>query len=226
MSYGDRLKKVRKKFKLTQADFAESIGLKHKQTISDIENGRQQRLALAPEIVFCEEYNVNIVWLQTGKGEMFTNTLSEAERVQGGNVALDYYPEKYTKHHKGSFVYMKDLKALTLNKKFIESHLGLTEYNEMFMIDNVGESMEPTFKKGALLCVNPMENEKEGVRDGSIYVIMYGETLLVKRILHNPIEDRYTLVADNPSYDDIVLAQTERDKCLFLGRIVSSFNKV
>ncbi len=232
MSYGERLRKVRKKLGLTQNEFAKAIGLKNKQTISDIENGKQQRLSVKNELNFCEKYNIDISWLQMGKFDMSTSKTNDGDRVKepyvdyGDSITLAYYPEVYTKVNKGSYLSLQNTKPISFSKKFIELHLGLANYKDMFIIDSVGESMEPTLKNGALLFVNPMKNEEEGVRDGSIYMMICDNSMLVKRVLHNPIDKIHTLISDNSTHDDITLATLEESGCDFVGRVVGSFNKI
>ena len=229
MSYGERLKKVRKNLGLTQNELAKSIGLKNKQTISDIENGKQQRLSVKHELNFCEKYNIDISWLQMEKHDMCINERDSVKEpyVEYGDsiITLPYCPEAYMAVNKGSYLYLQTTKPISFSKKFIELHLGLAEYKDMFIIDSVGESMEPTLKNGALLFVNPMKNEEE-VRDGSIYMIICDNSMLVKRVLHNPIDKIHTLISDNEKHDDIIIANFEESGCDFVGRVVGSFNKI
>lgn len=230
MSYGERIKKVRKKFSLTQNELAIAIELKNKQTISDVENGKQQRLSAKNEILFCNKFHVDIFWLQTGQVDVAINYLQDIQNVEesgsdyGDKMTLSYYPEIYTKGHKGACLSLRNAKPISFSKKFIELHLGLEHYADVFIIDNIGESMQPTLKNAALLFVNPFKNE-EVIRDGSIYMIMCEESILVKRVLVNPIDKTHTLVSDHPSHKDIVLTASEKDLCNFVGRVVASFDK-
>ena len=66
-----RIKELRKCLHLTLKEFGEKIGLKP-STISDIEHNRckiNSRLIIS----ICAKYNVNEIWLKTGKGEMFNS---------------------------------------------------------------------------------------------------------------------------------------------------------
>jgi transcriptional regulator with XRE-family HTH domain len=67
-----RIKELRKHLKKNQTDFGKGIGVTH-SAISQIETGDnapgEQTIAL-----ICATYNVNRTWLETGKGEMFTET--------------------------------------------------------------------------------------------------------------------------------------------------------
>ena len=69
MNIKERIKTVREKTGLSQAKFAESLGLKS-FTIKDIEIGKQKiSVALAEKIR--DVYGVNFEWLLTGKGEIY-----------------------------------------------------------------------------------------------------------------------------------------------------------
>lgn len=65
----ERLKKIRKELKLTQAEFGAKLGLSH-ASISMIENGSNaltERMALS----ISNTFNVNMEWLLYGTGSMF-----------------------------------------------------------------------------------------------------------------------------------------------------------
>ncbi len=66
----ERLKKLRKSLNLTQQEFGERIGVKA-NTISTYEIGRNDPIDAVVNLI-CREFNVNEIWLRTGKGEMFS----------------------------------------------------------------------------------------------------------------------------------------------------------
>jgi len=143
-------------------------------------------------------------------------------------IMLDYYPESYASAGGGAYPYLQKAKPMSFSKSFLEIHLGLISYKNIFILNTTGESMEPTLKDGSLIFVNPIENEDGHVRDGGIYVIMCDNTILVKRVTHNPIAKTYTLISDNPVHESIVvdaISFSEED-CKFIGRVVGSFDRV
>lgn len=81
----DRIKKIRKELDLTQQAFADKIGMKQ-NTIAQYEMGRTKP---SDAIVFsiCREFNVNEVWLRTGKGEMFQE-LTEQQKILNYSALL------------------------------------------------------------------------------------------------------------------------------------------
>ena len=80
----EKLRALRAKLKLSQAAFAEKIGLKQK-AIADVEVGRNKLTERNFENI-CRVFNVNPDWLRTGEGEMF---LPQAEKT-----ALDWLVEE------------------------------------------------------------------------------------------------------------------------------------
>ena len=88
ISFGLRIRELRKVLEMTQNDFAIRIGLTQ-NTITKYETGLRSP---SKQIVIsiCREFNVNEDWLRTGKGDMF-NPMSEDEeldlyigRISGG----------------------------------------------------------------------------------------------------------------------------------------------
>ena len=73
----DRIKTIRKKKELTQAEFGQIIGVKG-NTVTNYETGlRNPTEAVVKSI--CREFNVNEHWLRTGEGEMFIELTKEEE---------------------------------------------------------------------------------------------------------------------------------------------------
>ena len=68
----DRIKQVRKSFKLTQDELGSRIGLKN-GAISKIESGKVN-LSDGNIKLICYELGIDETWLKTGDGEMFAPT--------------------------------------------------------------------------------------------------------------------------------------------------------
>ena len=81
----ERIKELRKALGLTQAEFAERIGLK-RNTVTTYEMGRNEPISSVISLIVKGTYNVNEEWFRTGEGEMFS---SEPEN------ALDLLVAKY-----------------------------------------------------------------------------------------------------------------------------------
>ncbi len=229
MSYGERLKRIRKGLGLTQHELAKTIGLRHKQTISDIENGKQQRLSAKHELAFCQKYGINTLWLQTGKGseynsEVLCGHIQEPEICYGNRIGLTYYPSQFMGDKKGKLLSLHEKKMMYFEKDFLEYYLGLSSYQNIFIVDYTGESVASLPSTDSLLFVNPFENEGE-IKDGSIYLLLCEDVSILRRVYYNPIDKKYTFVSDKNREDVIVVTDLKKSRCEIIGRVVGLFSK-
>ena len=74
MSINERIKILRNELNLTQTEFADRLGLSQ-NAIARYENGDRNPGGQTIKSI-CREFNVNVLWLEKGEGEMF---LPEAE---------------------------------------------------------------------------------------------------------------------------------------------------
>lgn len=72
----ERIKEIRRKLDLTQAEFARQIGIAS-NTVSQIENGTRNPGGAVIKVI-CQEFGVNETWLRTGDGEMFVSLREDA----------------------------------------------------------------------------------------------------------------------------------------------------
>ncbi len=79
----NRIKELRKHLKLTQAKFAEMIGLK--ATAIGLYESGDRNITEQTIMLLCSIFNVNEEWLLTGNGEMFK---------QEKNYSLDEFLKK------------------------------------------------------------------------------------------------------------------------------------
>lgn len=73
----ERIKEVRKKFHLTQEEFADRLGIK-RTAISNYEIGRNEPIDAVISLI-CREFNVNEDWLRNGNKPMFAPKSREDE---------------------------------------------------------------------------------------------------------------------------------------------------
>lgn len=95
MGIGERIKAVRKHFKLTQAEFGDRIGVKG-NTIANYELGRNAPVDAIFSLL-CREYGVNEIWLRTGEGEMFQAMTENEELAAYAGEVLAAAPEDVRK---------------------------------------------------------------------------------------------------------------------------------
>lgn len=75
MTFGERIKKLRKDLNLTQQKFADRIGTTQ-NVIANYESGRREPSAAAFNNI-CKTFNISEEWLRTGDGEMFMQSPEE-----------------------------------------------------------------------------------------------------------------------------------------------------
>jgi phage repressor protein C with HTH and peptisase S24 domain len=79
-----------------------------------------------------------------------------------------------------------------------------------------GDSMEETIRDGDVLLV---DTSIDRVLDNSIYVVVYGDMVLVKRI-HGRINGSLQLISDNPRYPVEEVSKGEVDDLKIAGRVM------
>lgn len=79
MNMKTRLKQVRKQLGLSQQDFGKALGVSN-TAISKLENGENNVTDQMVKLI-CREFNVDYIWLTTGKGEMFASDEVEFARL-------------------------------------------------------------------------------------------------------------------------------------------------
>ncbi|MGX8795462.1 helix-turn-helix transcriptional regulator [Fusibacter sp. JL298sf-3] len=81
----ERIKRVRKYYKLSQEKFGEQLGVT-KTAVSKMELGTYKVTDTMAKLI-CSEYNVSLDWLRYGKGNMFVETnaisLDEYAKAKG-----------------------------------------------------------------------------------------------------------------------------------------------
>ncbi|ERM83061.1 hypothetical protein P872_06195 [Rhodonellum psychrophilum GCM71 = DSM 17998] len=91
-----RLRIIRKSLKLNQKEFGDSIGLTQ-GGYSDIERGKNS-VSGRIKIFLNQIHNINIHWLETGEGEMFSVTIEDlAKNFVGFRKPGELSPEEIEK---------------------------------------------------------------------------------------------------------------------------------
>ncbi|MDD5405992.1 MAG: S24 family peptidase [Sulfurovaceae bacterium] len=216
-NWGLRLKEIREKNELSQNDIA--IPLQKDVTqISRYERG--QGASKMPK-----SFKEDLKELFTNGELKYIAEGGELIEEESNIVMLPYYPETYASAGGGAFSYLENSEPMSFSRDFLELHLGLKTFKNIFIINATGDSMEGTFSNGALLFVNPYENEDRKLRDGGIYVIDVDDTRLVKRVTYNPLDQSHTLISDNAVYGSIKVYKFN-ESAKFIGRVVGFFDRV
>lgn len=90
----ERIKELRKALHLTQAEFAQRIGVKQ-NTVAQYESGRNDPTDTVLKLI-CLNLGASEVWLRTGEGEMFAHKSREAEFSAACGEILRSCPDEDT----------------------------------------------------------------------------------------------------------------------------------
>lgn len=101
---GKRLKQLLEALKIKQNQFAQSVDVSPSH-VSDILTGRRNGFSIEVVVKIAELYNVNLNWLLTGEGEMFTSApgdtpgkVMQSDAKKNGHLAgydgkVEEYPD-------------------------------------------------------------------------------------------------------------------------------------
>lgn len=104
---------------------------------------------------------------------------------------------------------------IAFGNDWISSQLRCSPAN-LALLTTIGDSMEPTFRAGDQLLIDRSINK---VRDEAIYALQANGIILIKRVRWRP-DGGYTLVCDNPGYENIIIDPDDTNKMTVLGRVV------
>lgn len=206
---GITIKKLREEKGYTQLELAKKANI-GSGTLGDIESGRNKstvktidKIAKALELTTEEKNRLDNAFMGR-KILPISNTrpLTEDDFIEmpvrakasAGNGYINFEETLYTKLiRRGNFC------------------------QDCYLIEVVGNSMEPLIADGAFVIVDPHQTEYIA---NKIYVVKIGEETFVKRILIKEEAQVMILKSINPNYDDVYIAGKELENVKLLGRAI------
>lgn len=179
---GKRLKILRNKLKLTQAQFGERVGLEWYQ-IKDMESDKVQISPVIAKVLY-HEYGINAEWLLTGQGDMSFSDLKKVSSETCPCIEDFSFISKFFAQPAGgpgSYVLSQDVeqqyafKTTWLKKRCQPNQCGLFTVR--------GNSMLPSIGDGDLVLVDMSKKELRDIIDGQIYAFTEGDLMKVKRLV-------------------------------------------
>ncbi|MBI3451473.1 MAG: helix-turn-helix transcriptional regulator, partial [Rhodospirillales bacterium] len=110
---------------------------------------------------------------------------------------------------------------LAFKETWIREHLGLNP-RLLLVLEALGDSMRPTIEDGDILLIDISEQH---VRDNSIYVLVFGDELVVKRV-ERLRDGSVKIKSDNPAYGVETVPPGEVEKLWVVGRVRWSGGRV
>jgi transcriptional regulator with XRE-family HTH domain len=220
---GDRIRQVRRKLQLTQAEFAEFLGGVSRGAVGNWE--RDQGIKEENLELICAKTGVSFEWLAMNRGKM-DPALSPPTEVKinrpvrvpdlrifgglGGGGALTIVAGD-----EGTPVDPEQLRGYwTFPEYMVRAFRSL---DGIYAWEVRGDSMEPTLPGGSVVFVDTSQST---LPPDDIYAIDYGDGLMVKRLKLVPRTELVTVISDNGNYstDDL-----KREHVQVFGRIIGWF---
>lgn len=145
--------------------------------------------------------------------------------IDDSKIDIPYFENINACAGSGIINYEDTPKPITFNREFLETQLNMKNFKNVHIVKLKGNSMEPTFKSGTFLMINPFENEGSSVENGSIYVVRYYEDVMVKRVVRNNKTKEVLLHSDNKAENPSIEIKAEDENDFqIIGRVIANFN--
>ncbi len=206
MSIGERIKQLRKSFKLTQKEFAKRAGISSASRICDFEKGL--RFPSSKTIIrISKAFNINPTWLLTGVAEKKLIPTFILENTQEQS-AERLTPIPVINEVPAGFPTYPDI------DDYVRTYIYLPDVpKESFGLFVNGESMEPEIYNGDIVILNPTV---EKIRKGDLGVFRINGDVSLKRYL--PTEKGIFLQPANPEFTPIFVSND--DECELIGKVI------
>eukprot|EP01028_Stygiella_incarcerata_P014037 TRINITY_DN890_c0_g1_i2.p1 TRINITY_DN890_c0_g1~~TRINITY_DN890_c0_g1_i2.p1 ORF type:complete len:228 (+),score=-33.04 TRINITY_DN890_c0_g1_i2:82-765(+) len=154
--------------------------------------------------IISEKENINLNWLQTGKGKMFIEDGEDLPFLNNNIpskdvVSINFYPEVYAAAGYGALNGDVTPKKMHLSKIFLDEIINIRKYDRLDIIRVYGDSMEPYVSNGEYVIIEKNNEAKNGE---TVIANINGE-VYIKRFKSDPFKTWIKLQSDNSSYDDI-----------------------
>jgi len=196
MLESQRLKMIREKLGFQQGEFALSLDVKQ-GTYSPYESAEREKPIPKSIKYALRKYNVNVDWLETGKGAMFIGK-PKAEKgipyydidVSAGNITL------FNDH----------------GKELPQNYFSIPPFADCDLAINIyGDSMYPKFRNGDIILCKEIHDWKNFVQFGEVYFVVthsrHGDSQrFVKFVRKSEKQHHYKMVSENQKHDPFDVA--------------------
>ncbi|KQS33566.1 LexA family transcriptional regulator [Dyadobacter sp. Leaf189] len=202
-----RFKQVREELNLTQAAFAEELGIS--ATTADIERGRTR---IPGQVVkeLLKKYHINPLWLfgESSQKYLHSDKVSVTPKV----VTVDSEGKEniVLVNAKAAAGYPSNIGDAQWFERLPAFGIPLPEYRNAtfrgFQVD--GDSMSPVLQSGEWI-VGKAVDDMDGLSNRRMYVVVTADSVLVKKIQKEANSGFVNLVSLNPDYAPIRIDQNE-----------------
>lgn len=205
ISVGQRLGIFLKCSKISQIDFAKSLGTSRTSISAIVSGSRPLTSGMIARIL--EMYpQVNRIWLLEGKGDMTTN--------EAKIILKPHYPASVKAGVLGG-------EPDSVNEQQIEQRPLIPSLpNYEFTIDVEGDSMEPTYYNSDVVACRWIESSSQ-IKQGEVYVILTREGAVIKRIMSQTLSS-IKVFSDNESVQSPY--RIDKDDIIKIAEVVGSIH--
>lgn len=222
MDYAEKIKTLRKKLNLTQADFAQKTSISL-SSLRKMESGHASvGLGSIEKIIRTPELKCYSLWLMTDKTATESGQISpegiEVATNTNSHIDLPFF-EVSASAGAGALVEVEQqTKSISFEPQWLSKEIGVNPKDVFLMLVD-GDSMYPTLKSESMIMVDRQLNS---MSDG-IYVLRHENSLLVKRLQMLP-GGIIKVKSDNNMYEtwEINKSQLEGTDLELIGRVVWS----
>ena len=140
-------------------------------------------------------------------------------------ITLPYFEDMYACAGNGVTNFESNARPISFDKTFLRKYLGDIKFENLHMINVIGNSMHPTIKEKEIIFINPFENESQIVKSGAVYTLKYYDEVFIKRIVSNPKTGEIVLHSDNKEeHPPIEILEEDKHNFEIIGRVVAHFD--
>ncbi|MDL2229526.1 transcriptional regulator [Treponema sp. OttesenSCG-928-L16] len=199
---------IREKSGLSKKDFAESLGLSLSMNYQ-ISSGR---LKFPRDLLtrLSATYSVNLHWFLTGEGQ---------SGLEGDYVEIELFEQEASAGYGRELDDYIERRFIPILSDFLHPH----NPKNLKAVQVAGDSMigEHIYDKDIAIFSTIQKDEGNG-----IYVVSVGNTLLVKRIDFDPVNQTLELISANPAYAPRRYSGEDLNDIKIAGRVVACFHRV
>ncbi|MGL5955437.1 MAG: XRE family transcriptional regulator [Brevinema sp.] len=213
MSYGERLREIRKSLNLSQQEFGKKLGIAT-MIVSRLETN--DTVLKAPILSKINDLGVNLIWLLTGEGQAFQSRTVE-------ELTQKHYSVPIVDIHASAGAGSVNNQELIIGTTEIGVEFKAYWGKNTVILKIIGDSMYPTIAKDSWVLVRKIA----GLKSEGIFVFLHDNELRCKRIQKTGTGD-ILLKSDNPLYETEVYPKDslQLGDLILLGEVVGIMNKI
>lgn len=196
MEISDKIKQLMTSKKLTQKQLAEKLGI-DQSTISSWVRGKTE-----PSFETLKK-------IQKVFGISFTDDATPYIELNKDWIEIKFYENIKASAGCGVDNHCDGYELLTVDRKLLNPRVDPAKHHGIRVH---GDSMEPTFKDGDVIFVEPFTGDFANNR---VYIIKRKDDVFIKRLKKSG--ELFEIISDNPDYESYKL---EHEKIQIIGRVV------